>query len=362
MQDDEISLLDLFHIVADNIYLIAFGSLGAGILALGMSFLIPPIYSAKVQFLPPQQQQSSASALIQSLGSMGGLAAAAGGIKNPADQYIAFLKTQSILDDMVNEFNLQERYKSEYREDARKELINNTKFQTGKESIISIEVEDKDPIVAAEMANGYVVQLKKLMSKLSLNEAQQRREFFENKVIETKIELEKSDKLLRATGIKETVIKSSPAAAIEIVAKIRGSITSQEVKINGMKGYLSINSPDMKQALLELNVLKSQLKIAEKNEIKIDYGKIEDSYVERYRDYKYKEALYELFSKQYELARVDESREGSVIQVIDPAKIPERKIKPKRGIIAIVITILTLLSIITYKLLEKKKKKVLKAK
>jgi uncharacterized protein involved in exopolysaccharide biosynthesis len=339
VQDDEISLLDLLQTVVDNLRLIVFGSLGAGVLALGVSFLIPPTYTAKTQFLPPQQQQSSASALIQSLGSMGGLAAAATGLKNPADQYIAFLKTQSVLDAMVERFKLQERYETKFKTNARNELLINTKIQSGRDSIIQLQVDDKDPVFAAEMANGYISELRKLMSRLSLTEAQQRRAFFENKVVEAKADLARSDRSLRSTGVSATTLKSSPLAAVELVAKLKGAITAQEVKIGGMRGYLTESSPEIKQALVELNTLREQLAKGEKDDRNLNLGSLDDSYVERYRDYKYKETLYEMFSKQYELARIDEAREGAVIQVIDPAQPPELKSKPKKAIIAIIATL-----------------------
>jgi len=62
-------------------------------------------------------------------------------------------------------------------------------------------------------------------------------------------------------------------------------------------------------------------------------------YITNYRNFKYYESLYELFAKQYELARVDESREGAVIQVLDAAQPPERKSKPKKALIAIIATL-----------------------
>jgi uncharacterized protein involved in exopolysaccharide biosynthesis len=87
-----------------------------------------------------------------------------------------------------------------------------------------------------------------------------------------------------------------------------------------------------------LITLKNQLQKAEKDE-PVTVGRMEESYIERFRDYKYKETLYELFAKQYELARVDEAREGAVIQVVDPAVAPERKTKPKKALIAVVATL-----------------------
>ena len=338
LEDDEISLLDLLQTIVDNLRLLLLGPLAAGVLALGISFLIPPVYTAKTQFLPPQQQQSSASALLQSLGSMGGLAAAATGMKNPADQYIAFLKTQSIQDAMVDRFKLQERYDTKFKVDARKALLDNTKITAGKDSIIQLEVDDKVPRMAADMANAYVAELKKLMTRLSMTEAQQRRAFFENKIHEAKTDLAEADKALRSTGINANTLKSSPLAAVEVVAKLKGAITAQEIKISGMRGYLTEAAPEIKQAMVELATLRAQLSKAEQND-PAPTGKLEDTYIERFRDYKYRETLYEMFAKQYELARVDEAREGAYIQVIDPAQSPEKKSKPKKALVAIVATL-----------------------
>ena len=339
VQEDEISLLDLLQTLVDNLRLIVFGSLGAGVLALGYSFSITPTYTAKTQFLPPQQQQSSASALIQSLGSMGSLAAATTGIKNPADQYISFMKSQSILDSMVERFKLHEHYKTKLKTDASKALLASTKIQAGKDTIIQLEVVDKDPIFAAELANGYVFELRKLMGRLSLTEAQQRRAFFEKKIVEAKDELAQADKHLRSTGISANTLKSSPMAAVEIVAKLKGALTAQEIKIGGMRGYLTESSPEMRQSLIELSILQAQLIKAEKDDSMLNVGNLEDSYIERYRNYKYKENLYEMFAKQFELARIDEAREGAVIQVIDAAQPPEHKTNPKKAMIAIMTTL-----------------------
>ena len=116
--DDEISLLDLLQVVADNLRLLVLGPLVAGLLALGYSFTIPPTFTATTKFMPPQQQQSGAAAMLAGLGALGGLAGAAG-IKNPADQYVAFLKSRSVQDSLVDRFKLLDRYETKFREDAR---------------------------------------------------------------------------------------------------------------------------------------------------------------------------------------------------------------------------------------------------
>jgi tyrosine-protein kinase Etk/Wzc len=341
MDDDEISLLDLLQTVVENLRLLVLGSLAVGIAALGISFAIAPTFTAKTQFLPPQQQQSSAAALIQSLGALGGLAgAAAGGIKNPADQYLAFLKSDSVLDAMVARFELMKRYEAKVRVDARNKLMANTRASSGKDGVIRIEVDDEDPKFAADMANAYIEELTKLMGRLAVTEAQQRRVFFEKRVVEAKNDLGEAEKTLAATGVSASTLKSLPAAAVEVVARLRGSITAQEVKIGSMRGYLNDSAPEIKQALVELAALRNELAKAEKNEpVSVGSGRTQESYIERFRDYKYRETLYELFVRQYELARVDEAREGAVIQVIDPAVPPERKSKPKKALIAVIATL-----------------------
>jgi uncharacterized protein involved in exopolysaccharide biosynthesis len=335
-EDDEISLLDLLQTIVDNLRLLILGPLVIGLAALGITFAIPPTFTAKTQFLPPQQQQSSASALLQSLGAMGGLASAAGAIKNPADQYIGFLKSTTIQNRLVDRFKLQDRYEAKFKVDARKELQENTKIAAGKDGIISLDFDDEDPQFAAEVANAYVEELRKLMGRLSLTEAQLRRSFFEGKLKEAKDALSVADQELRATGINASTLKSSPAAAVEVVARVRAGIVAQEVKIAAMRGYLTESAPEVKQAMVELSALRSQLVSAEKAEPQVAG---QSNYVERYRNFKYQETLYELFAKQYELARVDEGREGAVVQVVDAAQPPERKTKPKKALIAIMATL-----------------------
>jgi tyrosine-protein kinase Etk/Wzc len=335
-EDEEISLLDLLLVVVENLRLLVLGPLAVGLAALGISFMIPPTYTAKTQFLPPQQQQSSASALVQALGvgAIGGLGAGLG-IKNPADQYIAFLKSQSIQDAMVDRFDLLKRYDTKFKVDARKELLENTKITSGKDGIIALELDDKDPKVAADMANAYVDELRRIMNRLALTEAQLRRSFFEKKLKEAKENLSAVEELLRGTGVSSGVLKTSPGSAVEVVARLKAGVTVQEIKVASMRGYLADTSPEFVQAMKELSVLKAQLTNAEKS----DTASGDGLYISRYREFKYQEALFELFAKQYELARIDESREGAAVQVVDSAQPPEKKSKPKKALIATLATL-----------------------
>ncbi len=337
-EDDEISLLDLLQTIVDNLRLLVLGPLAVGLLALGISFVIPPTYTAKTQFLPPQQQQSAAAGLLQSLGSLGGLAGAAAGIKNPADQYIAYMKSNAVKDALIDRFKLMERYDEKYKDDARKELDKQARIASGKDGLISVEFDDKDPKFAAEVANAYVEELRTVLGRLAVTEAQQRRLFFEKQLLKAKENLTASEQALKATGISDSVLKSNPASAVAGVAALKAQITAQEVKVGAMRGYLAETAPDFRQAMNELANLRAQLSKQDKGEA--SSGNVgQGDYISRYRDFKYHETLFELFAKQYEIARVDEAREGAVIQVLDVAQPPERKAKPKKALVAIIATL-----------------------
>lgn len=350
MQDeDEISLLDLLQTIVDNLRLLVLGPLAVGFTALGISFLIPPTYTAKTQFLPPQQQQSAAASMLASLGSLGGLAGAVGGIKNPADQYLAYMKSVTLQDSLIERFKLLERYEAKTKTEARLELKENVRAATGKDGLISVEVDDKDPKFAAELANAHVEELGKLLGKLATTEAQQRRLFFEKQLNQAKDKLIQSEVALKATGVSGSVLKSNPASAVAAVAGLQAAVTAQEVKLGTMRGYLAETAPDFKQAMNELANLRAQLGKQEKDTPSTGAkDNTEGDYITKYREFKYHETLFELFSKQFELAKVDEAREGAVIQVLDAAQPPERKSKPKKALIAIIATMAAGLALLLF--------------
>jgi uncharacterized protein involved in exopolysaccharide biosynthesis len=335
--EDEISLLDLLQTIVDNLRLLILGPLVVGLAALGISFAVPPTFTATVKFLPPQQQQSAAASMLASLGGLGGLAGAAAGLKSPADQYLAFMKSNSVQDGLIERFKLQERYEKKFKDDTRLALTGNTRASSGKDGLITVQIDDKDPKFAAELANAHVEELQKLLARLAVTEAQQRRAFFEKQLSQVKEKFTEAEQALRATGVSSSVLKSNPTSALAAVAGLKAQVTAQEVKVGAMRGYLAETAPDFKQAMTELANLRAQLAKQEKDEPAAAAG--QGDYVAKFREFKYQETLFELFARQFEMAKVDESREGAVIQVLDAAQPPERKSKPKKALIAIIATL-----------------------
>ncbi len=204
IENDEISLLGMLAVIVENLKLLIIGPLAAGILALGISFLITPTFTAKTTIIPPGQSNGGgAAALLGQLGGLGALAGGAVGIKTPADQYLAYLESNTLRDELIEKFKLRERYKAKYQQSARDALKGLVKATTDKKSgLITIEVSDEDPEFAANLANAYVQALSHMIGELTLKEAKVKRELLEKQITEA---IQKS---YQSPMVREAVIQS----------------------------------------------------------------------------------------------------------------------------------------------------------
>jgi uncharacterized protein involved in exopolysaccharide biosynthesis len=337
--DRRIDLLDLLLPLVRGWKLLAGGCVGAAVLAFAITFLIPKTYTSRTVILPPQQQQSVAASAIAQLGALSGVAGAAAGIKSPADQYVALLQSTTVADRLIDEFALLKVYDEELWFDAREELADNVRITLGKkDGLISIEVDDVDPQRAAMMANRYVDELRRMASQLALTEAQQRRVFFEAQLKQTRDRLSAAQQSLQASGFNSGALKIDAKVAAEGYARLRAEATAMEVRLQTLRRSLADSAPEVQQALSTLVALRGQLGKLEES---TDTG-IGPDYIGKFREFKYQETLFELFARQYELARVDESREGTLVQVVDMAQIAERKSKPKRMLITFASSLIAL--------------------
>lgn len=350
--NDQIGLLNIAIVLAENLRMIVVVPAVAGLAALGMTFLLTPTYTAVTRILPPQQQQSAtANMLASQLGSLAGVMGNAAGIKNPADTYVAMIKSRTVADKLVARFKLQQVYEEKYDEDARNQLSNLTNVTTGRGGLILIEVDDHDAKRAAEIANAYVEELYELTQRLAVGEAAQRRLFFQNQLKQAKNDLTKAELALRGSGISEATLKTVPQSALDALSRLKAQVTAQEVKLGAMRGFMTESNPEFRQARQELAALRSELAKAEQVD-PVKAGGAGAEYIARFRDFKYHETLFELMAKQYEMARLDEARDGAVIQVVDSAVPPEKKSRPKRTLVAILTTLIAFWAVVLVVLLR----------
>jgi uncharacterized protein involved in exopolysaccharide biosynthesis len=351
-EDDEISLLDVLIVLAERKRVILLVTATFAILAIVISLLLPKSYTATVTLLPPQQSSSMGAALASQLGNMAALAGGSLGLKNPNDMYVAMLKSRTVEDAMVQHFGLMQEYHARYLSDSRKAF---EKYATvdgsGKDGLIYISVEDRDPSRAAELANGYVDQFRILSQHLAVTEASQRRLFFERELAQAKDNLANAEEALKqteqSTGLIE--LSSQAKALIESAATLRAQITAREVQIQGMQTYATGENAQLVQAQRELESLRAQLaklggsEDSPAGELIVSKGRVPEAgmeYVRKLRDVKYNETIFDILARQFEIAKLDEAKQGALIQVVDPAIVPDKKSFPKRALITLGATVL----------------------
>jgi uncharacterized protein involved in exopolysaccharide biosynthesis len=349
-QEDEINLLDYLIVLLKRKRLIIGITFGAALITAIISLIIPPVYRAETKILPPQQSSGVAAQLMGQLGGLAGIGPETFGIKTPGELYIGMLKSRTVADSIIDRFNLMELYKAKYRDDARKTLVEDVLEATSdkKSGIITVSVEDKDTKRAADMANAFVEELKILTKGLAVTEAAQRRLFFEDQLKDTKEALIKAEEGMK--GFQEKTgafqVEEQAKAIIESIADLRAQIAAKEVEIKVMKTYSTPNNPDLQKTEEALRGLKVELN---KLEAKGSSGHdplmptgrmpaVGTEYMRKLRDLKFNETLYELLTKQYEAARLDEARDAVVIQVIDKAVPPDKRAKPKRTLMVAIAT------------------------
>ncbi len=322
-------LLDLVEVFAARLRLLVLGPLVVAVLAYAYAKTQPDQFTSITRFMPPQQQQGGAAAVLQGLGgALGGLASASGAIKNPADQYVAILKSRSIQDALIDRFHLLQPDATS-REGLRARVTSATQVVVNKEGLIEVSYTAGSPRLAADVANAYIEELRNLLARMSVTEAQQRRVFFEKHLREAKDNLIQAEQALQQVGVNPGMLRAAtPQVALEGVARLNAQVSTLEVRIAAMRGYMTNSSPELQQATHELDALRGQLAAANRDSPR--QGGDRGQYVARYREFKYQETLYELFARQYELARVDESREGPAVQVLDAAVPPEMRSGPRR--------------------------------
>jgi len=347
-QEDEISLLDLLAALGRKKHIVIRTFVVMLVIGVLLAFLLPKKYTAEVTLLPPQQQSSLSSMLSSQLGSLGAVASLAGGglgLKNPNDRYIAMFKSQTVEDAMIRKYGLMAEYHAKYMSAARKAFEAHVKLDgSSKDGLIHISVTDRNPARAAELANGYVEQFRKLSEHLAISEASQRRLFYRQQMDEAKKNLTNAEEALVKTEEKSGMIQvgSQAEALIQSGAQLRAQVAAKEVEIQGLQAFAAPGNPNLLQAQQELAGLRAQLaKLAgsggnPEDQLIVPKGKLPAAgldYLRKYRDVTYYQTIFNVLAQQYELAKIDEAKEGALIQVVDPAIPPDHKSSPKRLLI-----------------------------
>jgi uncharacterized protein involved in exopolysaccharide biosynthesis len=347
-REEEINLLELLRVVVRNLPLIAKITGTVALLSIVLSLTMKNIYTAKATLLPPQKDSDgSAIALLASMGG-GGLGGLAGGLgSGSADLYLGILKSRTVTDDVIKRLNLQTEFKAKNIDEARKALAGLVKFQAAKDGIITITADYKDPVKAAQLANTFVDELHNKSLSLNLTKASTERSFFEKRLVVVRQNLKTAEDLMKSFQEKNKTIKadSQAAAAIEGIARVRAEMVSKEVQLAALRNSMTDASPEVSSLLAGIAGLRRQLNSMSGSGVSGVIPSVGNAptigmeYIRRLRELKTQEALFEQLTTQYEIAKINEARDSSSLQVLDNAVAPLHKSKPKRSLIVILSTV-----------------------
>lgn len=356
--ENTVDLLDLALVLAARKRFIFLFSLIAAVVTAIVVLLVPKTYTATATMLPPQKE-NSASALLGQLGGLASLAGGGGaanmlGLKNPDDLYIGLLQSETVEDAIVRKFRLMQVYKVRRFSDARKSLKSHTTILAEKSSLISIAVKDHDPKRAAAISNAYIDQLHDLMSHLAVTEAGQRRIFFQQQLELEKNKLADAETALETIEQKTGIIQpqGQAQAVIATIMQLQAQISAHQVQLASLRLSSTEQNPQVLTLQSQIQGLQKQLADFEKGHpgsaaiagnvltptSEVPAASLE--YIRGMRDVRYHETLFDLMARQYEMARVDEAKQGQIIQVVDPALVPDRRSWPPRTILTILAFIL----------------------
>jgi len=344
----------------------ASGILAAGVLlSLLCALLLPSTYTSTTTLMPPESASSSSSlmSLLGSAGSaagVGSVGSAALGIKTPGALFTGILESRTVQESLVKQFDLVHQYKQRLTEDACKQLTVDTVIKEDpKNGIITISVKADNPVLASNLAQGYVVELNRVVTNNSTSAARRERMFLEERLKEIKKDLDDSGKALSQFSSKNKTIDvaSQGKAMVDAVFKLETEQASARSELAGLRQAYSADNIRVRSASARVEELQREMdKLAGPSQRDgstvatggSDYPSVGElpilglTYADLDRRVRVDEAVWEALTKQYETAKVQEAKEIPTVRVLDVANVPERKTPSARKIIVILGTIFSL--------------------
>ena len=330
-------------------------------------FVIPKRYTAMASIMPPDS--GGAGSMLMSalsskggLGALGGIAASLLQTHNSTALYITLLESGTIADDLINRFDLRKVYHKRYYVDTAKHLAHETKITDDKKSgVITIKVEDTDPVRARDLTQAYLDELNKLVNRTSTSSARQERIFIEQRLHSVQNDLENAQLELSDFSSKNTTIDitAQTRAMVDVGARLEGEIVAERSGLESLRQLYTDDNVRVRGAEARIGVLQHELNKIAGSSTPVPAAsasspqtagelypplrqlpRLAVRYADLYRRVKVQETVFELLTQQYEMARLEEAKDVPVVHVIDSPGIPERKSFPPRVILSGVLTLL----------------------
>ena len=255
-------------------------------------------------------------------------------MKSSDEMYIALMRSQTMQDKLIEKLALKQRYGSRSIEDARLALSKHVALVSDKKSgLINIDAQDIDPLFAAKLANLQVEELRAMLGRLAVTDVQQRRVFHEQQVKKTQVSLAAAElrfrQALEKAGMQATSVWLAESSVMA-GAGLRGQIVALEIQLQTLSSFATPENPDVRRISSQLAALRSQLAKYEQGTGRANATPVQQEAAQAYRDLKVQETMLDSFVRQLEITKIDESKEGPPVQVVDVALPPEIRSSPQR--------------------------------
>jgi uncharacterized protein involved in exopolysaccharide biosynthesis len=354
-QDDEINLLDYWRVLKKRGWMVM-GLVFVSVFTAGFYsyYMMTKIYESRASILAPRESGGGGAGLAAAMAAtgagqfLGGLIPGGGSSR---DVFVAILKSRTMAQDLVDRFNLKEYYNAKYTASAINALQGSTDISVSKEGVISVKVEDKDPKLAADIANAYITNLDRMFSKLGTTDASRQRAFIVDRLEKTEKDLQRAEETLRRFQERNKTIAMEGQArvAIDAAAQLKGQIVAAEVQLEAMRVFATENNPQVQQQRRQIEEMKRQLAQMQygqglllpsekrtpgeqRQEFQVPFAKVPElgmELIRLMREVKVQETVFTLLTQQFEQAKIAEARDTPVVQILDKAVPAEWKSKPK---------------------------------
>jgi tyrosine-protein kinase Etk/Wzc len=343
-EEGSVDWAGLFQTLRHGRRTILAGSFAVFAIATIVAFLIPFRYTSTASFIPPTLNggSSMASAVAGQLSALGA-GDIFGGVKSSGELYTGILRSRLIASELVKRFDLMHVYGVRKESRAVTELELSTDVQVDpKSTIVTIGVTAKSPTLAHDIASAYMDALREANGRLALSQSSQQRLFFGQQLAKEKDDLEDAEVELKRTEEQSGLIAPAGQTEMEIrtIAETQAQIAMRQVQLAALRDSATEQNPEIIRLRSEIGDLEGQLSRLQdgsgnESAAAIPTSKVPElqlEYVRKEREVKYHEALFDMLSRQYEAARLDEARDAPVLQVLDPASYPDTKSSPKRSL------------------------------
>jgi len=323
---------------------------GGFIFFLVFVFVVPKRWESTVRIMPPQNQGGLAALAAMAGAKAGGgaggdtlgaLAASMVGGSTSGTLIIAIMNDRTVSDRIIDRFDLRKEYGLKYYDYARKELAKHVDVAEDKKSgIITITVESRSAQEAHDMAQAYVEEISRAFIELSSSSARRERIFLENRLKVLKEELDRSAVELAAYASKNTAlnIPEQAKATLTAAARLQAELVAAQSELEGLTQIYTENNTRVRSLRARIAELKRQIDTSDNSAatpgslgyIIHNLPQVGVKWADLYRTATINEAVYEVLTKQYELARVQEAKEVAPVSVVDAPDYAERKSFPKR--------------------------------